>query len=580
MSAHTQSAGTQGAAQARIEYASGEAWCVAAGRVVLVCERDLSPARARELHAEIAGIGSVDALRSLLEAEPTALTGLIDLAGGRALLRRHGVPATAGGAPLIDRYGADWALDETSAEQAVEAGGLGSLSEGILPLDGGVVRVSAVRVAPGGADASGDADEAAPVDEGAAEAPAFGAFGQTLPPAAAAAARTEEAAAPEAKPEPEPAPEPERVPEPEPEPEPERVPEPAPAPVPEPQLEPDVETTADPYDVGTAAAEAPTVPSTTAAAPAASAPVAAAPAASAPVAPAPAASTPATPRPAADSGFTDTGNPVSGLIDSVPGFIKPAVDLRAVDAASAPAPVPAPVSAPAAASAPAPATTPVAAPAAGAPAHAFAPSAPAASAPTTPQAAAPQSDGGEFGDHDGMTVTAEQARRLRDERQQHESSAAPATGPLVLSTLCPQGHVNAPGTLQCTQCGVQIDESSAAQRRRPEVAVVVLPSGERVPLGRGVVIGRRPRSRRVEDGRVPRLVTVDSPGEDISRSHVELRVEDWNLVAIDLSSTNGTLLLRDGAAPQRLRPESSTILQLGDRLDLGDGVVVAIESAP
>ena len=79
---------------------------------------------------------------------------------------------------------------------------------------------------------------------------------------------------------------------------------------------------------------------------------------------------------------------------------------------------------------------------------------------------------------------------------------------------------------------------------------------------------------------MPRLVTVDSPSEDISRSHVELRVEDWNLVAIDLSSTNGTLLLREGAAPQRLRPEASTILQLGDRLDLGDAQVVTIESAP
>ena len=135
-------------------------------------------------------------------------------------------------------------------------------------------------------------------------------------------------------------------------------------------------------------------------------------------------------------------------------------------------------------------------------------------------------------------------------------------------------------TVRCGTCGAPIDESSAAQRRRPEIAVAVLTSGERIPLGRGVVIGRRPRSRRVEDGRVPRLVTVDSPNEDISRSHVELRVEDWNLVAIDLSSTNGTLLLREGAAPQRLRPEASTILQLGDRLDLGDAQVVTIESAP
>ncbi|MCR8672003.1 FHA domain-containing protein, partial [Agrococcus sp. HG114] len=193
------------------------------------------------------------------------------------------------------------------------------------------------------------------------------------------------------------------------------------------------------------------------------------------------------------------------------------------------------------------------------------------------------------GDHDGMTITAEQARRMQEEHDLAGVAAAgqaapaqhgaPATGPLVLSTLCERGHVNAPGTLECVVCGAAVDDRTAAQRRRPEFAVAALATGERIPLGRGVVIGRRPRSRRVEDGRVPRLVTVESPSEDISRSHLELRVDDWNLVAVDLSSTNGTLLLREGAAPQRLRPEAATILQLGDRLDLGDGVVVTIEPA-
>lgn len=433
-------------AHARIGYLPGAAWCIAAGRVVLVCERDLTPARAAALHAESGSIETVAALRSLLEAEPTALTGLLDLDHRRVLLRRHGVPAAVDDAPLADRFGIDWALDETDASRSVAAGALGELATGTLPLDGGVVRVSAVRVQPRPA---GAADEA-PVAGGGAIAPAavgddaadgeqrLGAFGQTLPPSARA--------------------------------------------------EPPIDDRSDRAPVPSGAADI-----------------------------------------AADR----------GLIDSVPGFIQPAVDLRAV-------PTPPPAAAPSAPAAPA--------------------------APT----AAPDAPG----DHDGMTITADEARRLREEREHREAHAAPATGPLVLSTLCPRGHVNAPGSVQCDRCGERIDERTAAQRARPEVAVAVLPSGERVPLGRGVVIGRRPRSRRAEHGRVPRLATVDSPGEDVSRSHVELRVEDWNLVAVDLSSTNGTLLLRDGAAPQRLRPEASTILQFGDRLDLGDAQVVTIEPAP
>lgn len=456
---------------ARIEYAPGEAWCIAAGRVVLVCERDLPAVRARALHDAAAAAGSVDALRAILDVEPAALLGLIDLDDRRTLVRRHGVPATADDTQLADRFGADWALDEAAADATIAAGGLGSLAADVLPLGDGVVRVAAVRVAPRPpepaaetADATADAGAAVAADAPAVvEAdpePRTGAFGETLPPRLGA--------------------EPMR-------------PEPA-AVAPEPRHGP-----------------APT-------------------SFAAPQPPAPAA-----PR------SVETMNPIGGLIDSVPGFIRPAADVRAAPPAAAPVAEPHP---------------------------------------------APLADAG---DHDGMTITAEQARRLQEEReraaaervpQQAAAQAAPATGPLVLSTLCPNGHVNAPGTRECARCGAAIDDGSAAQRPRPEVAVAVLPSGERVPLGRGVVLGRRPRSRRAEAGRVPRLVTVESPGEDISRSHLELRVDDWNLVAIDLSSTNGTLLLRDGAAPQRLRPEAPTILQLGDRLDLGEGVVVTIEAAP
>ncbi|SFS03275.1 Forkhead associated (FHA) domain, binds pSer, pThr, pTyr [Agrococcus baldri] len=504
---------------ARVEYAPGEAWCIAADRVVLVCERDLAPTRAAELHAQAASVASLEGLRAVIEQELTALIALVDVDGARLLLRRHGVPAAADASPLADRFGAEWSLDELGDGQRIAAGGLGALDGATLPLEGGVVRVAAVRVAPRPADASADDAQAAPVaDTPAPAAPSMGAFGQTLPPAAATEARAE-------------APEPEAFADPE-----------APA---------ELAAPAEP--------EAPAEPA-------------------APAEPEAPAEQPESARPF----VTDAGNPIGGLIDSVPGFIKPAVDVRAIDSAPQPPTesTTSPTAAPSAAPSAAPTAAPITRPAPSARPVTAEPPAPTSAAAAVPPAAPAASADAGLGDHDGMTVTADRARELRAERSQRELATPPATGPLVLSTLCPEGHVNAPGTPQCSQCGAAIDEGSAAQRRRPEVAVAVLTSGERVPLGRGVVIGRRPRSRRVEDGRVPRLVTVESPGEDISRSHIELRMEDWNLVAIDLSSTNGTLLLREGAAPQRLRPEASTILQLGDRLDLGDAQVVTIEPAP
>ena len=103
-----------------------------------------------------------------------------------------------------------------------------------------------------------------------------------------------------------------------------------------------------------------------------------------------------------------------------------------------------------------------------------------------------------------------------------------------------------------------------------------MPGGERVSLLDGAVFGRRPRARTT--GQTPKLIVVESPQEDISRSHLEMRIDGWSVVAEDLGSTNGTMLLRAGQPSQRLRPDSPVILQLGDRLDLGEGVVIEVQA--
>lgn len=77
--------------------------------------------------------------------------------------------------------------------------------------------------------------------------------------------------------------------------------------------------------------------------------------------------------------------------------------------------------------------------------------------------------------------------------------------------------------------------------------------------------------------RVPHLVTLSSPNEDISRSHLEIRLEDWSVLAVDLGSTNGTMLLREDRAPLRLRAGVATNVDFGDRLDVGEGVIITLE---
>ena len=148
------------------------------------------------------------------------------------------------------------------------------------------------------------------------------------------------------------------------------------------------------------------------------------------------------------------------------------------------------------------------------------------------------------GDHDGATISVVEARALRDvERAQFEST-------------------------------------DGVPPRRPSRGRILLSTGEVVELERPVVIGRRPKSTRTSGAELPTLVAVDSPQQDISRSHVEIRAEGDHVLVTDLDTTNGTLLHRVGQTPVRLHPGEPTMVVTGDSLDLGDGVIVTFEDLP
>lgn len=107
----------------------------------------------------------------------------------------------------------------------------------------------------------------------------------------------------------------------------------------------------------------------------------------------------------------------------------------------------------------------------------------------------------------------------------------------------------------------------------------VMSNGAVVTLDKSVIVGRAPKASRVT-GEMPHLVTVPSPTQDISRSHVELRVEGTAVVAVDLNTTNGTVVRRHGAEPVRLHPGEPHVLLTGDVIDIGDGVTITLEDLP
>ena len=147
----------------------------------------------------------------------------------------------------------------------------------------------------------------------------------------------------------------------------------------------------------------------------------------------------------------------------------------------------------------------------------------------------------------------------------------------ILAVLCRQGHANPPSSLSCRVCGSPLGSRTPQFVPGPVLAVLRASDGSTAELDRPVLIGRAP-SAGPSDSRVSRLMTVPSPNHDISRTHLEVAGEDWQIVVTDLNSTNGTVLIRPGAVDrQQLAPGEPVTVQVGSVMELGDGVSVLID---
>ena len=103
--------------------------------------------------------------------------------------------------------------------------------------------------------------------------------------------------------------------------------------------------------------------------------------------------------------------------------------------------------------------------------------------------------------------------------------------------------------------------------------VLRLPDGHEFEANGTIVIGRTSGS---DDG--VHHVEVPSPQRQISASHLEVALVDGELVARDLDSTNGTIVLTPQQPPRLLHRGDTTSLQAGDILDLGESFQIVVSN--
>jgi pSer/pThr/pTyr-binding forkhead associated (FHA) protein len=146
--------------------------------------------------------------------------------------------------------------------------------------------------------------------------------------------------------------------------------------------------------------------------------------------------------------------------------------------------------------------------------------------------------------------------------------------------MCSRGHFNDPRSRFCSSCGISMvhQTQNLVPGPRPPLGVIVFEDGTTYSLSASYVVGRQPdSSSRVQSGEALPLTLEDSE-RTISRVHAELRLQDWDVHFVNLSSTNGSFVWDSGNEEWLPVTDQPVVLTPGTRISFGRRTAV-FESA-
>ena len=141
---------------------------------------------------------------------------------------------------------------------------------------------------------------------------------------------------------------------------------------------------------------------------------------------------------------------------------------------------------------------------------------------------------------------------------------------LVDAKMCGNGHPNPPAVATCGVCGEFLapGSSSVLHVPRPSLGRLQLDDGQVVELDHELLIGRRPE--RDSDPARQALRPVTLTGDKVSRSHLEVRFQGWEVLVADCGSTNGTFVVpHPGGQVVALEPGRPQIVEPGATVYFG-----------
>jgi hypothetical protein len=174
------------------------------------------------------------------------------------------------------------------------------------------------------------------------------------------------------------------------------------------------------------------------------------------------------------------------------------------------------------------------------------------------------------GDHDGHTVGPDAMAQLRGSDAAvavPSAPSAPIDGPTVQAVRCALGHLNPPHAEACRSCRTPISDRSVEIVARPALGHLDFASGLVVDVDRPLLMGRKPTAGG-HSGEAPALVVLPDPEGSLSRAHLEVRVEGWEVLVVDLGSLNGTMVELPGQEPVQLHALDPFLITDGTEITL------------
>ena len=179
---------------------------------------------------------------------------------------------------------------------------------------------------------------------------------------------------------------------------------------------------------------------------------------------------------------------------------------------------------------------------------------------------------------DGATISIS-THRQREAQAAAEAEAA--AGPRVQARLCPAGHPSPPHASFCRECGAEITDPRVHTIPRPVLGRFVFDDGTTIEVDSAMLMGRNPP----EDGKVgdepARPVRLVDPDALLSRVHLAVQIEGWQVQIIDRESVNHTFVAVPGQQIEleQIQPGIPISISVGTRVVLAETVSFTFEAA-